>query len=147
MTHHYLDYGGGLGDVVTMMVRQGMYEKLLNLDPDDTVEVHLTTGNPFARELFDYHPKASQITVFDHGNMPNGTKEEKREWRRSLGLPPTRKGSRVTHPDAQVEFYSAHVDRHLIEPFFKKQYVVLSASAGRPQRKVISGMDCREHGS
>ncbi len=131
MVHHYLDYGGGLGDVVTMMVRQGMYEKLLNLDPDDTVEVHLTTGNPFARELFDYHPKASQITVFDHGNMPNGTREEKREWRKGLGLSPNRKNGRVTHPNAQVEFYPADLDKHLIEPYLGKRYVVLSASASR----------------
>src|SRR5437773_1411884 len=67
LMHYYIEYGGGLGDVLVQMHAGGSYHLLDHLSPGDRATVVLITHNPHARELFDYHPRADQFEVRDLG--------------------------------------------------------------------------------
>lgn len=82
---HYLEYGGGLGDVLSQLFYRGSYNVLRDLRPGEKAKVALITHNPFAQELFEWHPKQAQIAVVDCGYWNAVEADPAR--RKKLGLP------------------------------------------------------------
>lgn len=128
---YYLEYSGGLGDVFSQMFHGGSYNVLRDLEPNDHAIVALITHNPHTRELFDYHPKVSQIEVRDLGYwLP----DQDLVMRQQLGLPFHKPD--LPRKESVVEFYPAPKDLAVLMPFNGKRYVVFSVSAGLPERDI-----------
>ncbi len=60
---YYLELGGGLGDIFNSCFRYGGYRGLLDLNENDRATVALITNNPFAWELFEWHPKRHLMDI------------------------------------------------------------------------------------
>jgi ADP-heptose:LPS heptosyltransferase len=126
----YLEFGGGLGDIFYRMFHDGGYCALQALTPQDRALIVLITHNPHARELFDQHPRASQLDVRDLGYwLPS----DDAVMRRRHGLPQRR--SRLPAAGAP-EFYPSPVDREWLNRLDGTAYVLFSVSAGLPERDV-----------
>lgn len=131
MAHYYFEYGGGLGDVFARMSIGCGFNVLHTMTPEDTAAVVLITHNPHAREIFDYHPKASQIDVksYDHW-WPS----QDRPMRARLGLPyPAPRILPITE-DPVLRFYPADKDKELISSVLNKKFVVFSISGSDGKR-------------
>lgn len=127
--HYYLEYGGGLGDLFYQMYEGNSYSLLDELKVDDRATVTLITHNPYARELFDFHPKARQFEVKDIGYwMP----EQDREMRKRYGLPQRKPSLPVSH--RAVQFYAAPGDLPILKWLEGKAYLLFSVSAGLRER-------------
>jgi hypothetical protein len=81
---YYMEFGGGLGDVIHQMFT-GPYGLLDTLQTGQTAEVNLVCHNPGAREMFEWHPKRGQFTLRDHGYWDGADDEAKRK---EFGMPP-----------------------------------------------------------
>jgi hypothetical protein len=133
--HHQFEYAGGLGDIIVALQGSGTFDILEEMGAGDSAEVHLMTFNPHVRELFDHHPKKSQITVFDRGWMSCWPEERLRRWRLVRGLPAIKRPkSRNRLAKRPIRFIPADIDRHLIEPFEGQRYIVISATASQMLR-------------
>ena len=75
----------GLGDVLAQLFCRGSYNVLRDLRPGEKAKVALITHNPFAKELFAWHPKRSQMEVVDCGYWHGA--EADAAGRKKLGLP------------------------------------------------------------
>lgn len=125
MARYYFEYGGGLGDIFARMSIGCSYNVLHSMVPDDTAEVALITHNPHSRELFDHHPKASQIKVrsFDYW-WPRQDKEMRA--RHNLPYPAPR--ILPTTNDPVLRFYPAEPDKAPISEIEGRKYVAFSVS-------------------
>lgn len=142
--HYYIEYGGGLGDVWQGMYTRGSYNVLRDLEPDETATVALACHNPFARELFEWHPKRNQLELLDLGYWDVRDDAEHRgkhklPRRGALGrLPEKPNGPR------DIEFYPSPEDLDVFKELATTrpirqdggQFVVFSASAGEPDRNL-----------
>ncbi len=131
--HYNLEFGGGLGDVLDQCYHKGAYGVLDRLRPEDTATVHLVTHNPFARELFLHHPKATQITVLDHGYWQPGNDHGERLARK---MPPAGMNAKLPTGPEVVTFYPNPESSVLLDSWIGKPYVVLSAGAGTADRSI-----------
>jgi SAM-dependent methyltransferase len=133
MVDYYLEYGGGLGDIFYQLFQDGSYQSLEELRPEDRVSVALITHNPHVRELFEFHPKASQIDLRDCGYW---TPEQDAEMRRRLDLP----DGATTPPPASspgaLTFYPSPSDLAELRQLETRHFVVFSVSAGLSERNV-----------
>ncbi len=139
-TTHYVEYGGGLGDVFYQMYTRGCYNALSNLPPDERARVALLCANPHAAEIFAHHPRAEQLEVMSLGWWPW---EQDREKRAEFELPP---GGTVTVPGTPgpVEFHLHPSDEEVLRSIhldhFSDQYIVFAAGAGLADRNVPERM-------
>jgi glycosyltransferase involved in cell wall biosynthesis len=145
---HYLEYGGGLGDVLAQLFHRGSYNVLQDLRPGEKAKVALITHNPFAKELFAWHPKRSQIEVVDCGYW-HGT-EADAAGRKKLGLPASGALNRLPpQPTPEtLEFYPSPEDQAVLtevlgtgqkepeETNGLKLVIVLALAAGLPERTI-----------
>lgn len=127
-----LEFGGGLGDIFHQIYHGGAYLHLDRLAEGETAEVVLITHNPFARELFDHHPKRAQITVKDVGYWMS---EQDAEMRRRLNIGKrghldVTNNQQLQQQEGKIPFYPAPSDEATLSRFRNKQYIVLAASAG-----------------
>jgi predicted O-methyltransferase YrrM len=127
-----------------MMFDRGSYNVLRDLEPDDTATVNLITHNPHARELFDLHPKSSQIQVNDFGYWLS---EDDHEQRRLHNLPPPGSNLNLPEKDRDIRFFTSFEDvnsfalllqqkmEHARDRWFPG-YIVVAASAGLSDRDI-----------
>ncbi len=126
----YLEFNGGLGDIVYSMYDNNKYLSLESLEPGERVTISIIGNNPAIKELFTWHPKFSQMDIreIEHQH-PWGPDQ-----RRQHGLPEAESelsgvgGKRVT-------YYPPKEDLELIESF-QYPYIVFSLTAGLPYRNV-----------
>lgn len=59
-----LNLYGGLGDAFIKIHDRTAYEDLERLAPGERAAIFIISHNPFVREIFRWHPKASQIDVY-----------------------------------------------------------------------------------
>jgi Methyltransferase domain len=139
-TSHYVEYGGGLGDVFHQMYTRGCYNGLSELSPADRVQVALICANPHAAEIFAHHPKASQLEVRSLGWWPWERDGAKRE---EHGLPPSGTGT-VPRAPGPVEFYLHPSDEEVLRSVplehLSELYIVFAAGAGQAERNIPERM-------
>jgi len=129
---HVLEYGGGLGDVLCQCFGHGSYGVLDCLEPKETACVNIISHNPFARELFDYHPKIRQISV---RTFPYWTPEQDPVMRHKYrvlkcsGLP-----ERCPFGAYAPSFHCAPSDLEQINALKTDRYAAIAISAGLPER-------------
>jgi hypothetical protein len=58
-----IEVRGGLGDLFIYFHDSTAWEDIENLAPDERARVTIISHNPFADELFKWHPKAAQIEI------------------------------------------------------------------------------------
>lgn len=131
MSHYVLEFGGGLGDMLYQCYQEGAYNVLRDLEPDDTADVNLVVHNPAAPELFEWHPKRSQMRVQYHGYWSPANDEYERRIR---NLPPPGSNYALPSKDRQLTFYPSPADLLLLQSLAPKGYIVFAASAGTPDR-------------
>ncbi len=61
--HYHFEFGGELGDVLYEVFRTGVIGLLNGMEPSDTASILLVCHNPFAAEIFSFHPKAAQVRL------------------------------------------------------------------------------------
>lgn len=123
--------GGGLGDICNWLFMHDTYANLGNIPPDEKVVVALTCGNPFARELFSWHPKASQFEVHNFGfMMPADYEPIKRQYNFPENTPSK------YFPQQNLTFYPSPADRDILKHLENFPYVVINPAAGHPWRNI-----------
>jgi hypothetical protein len=65
----YYEFEGGLGDVIMQASRTGTFSRLDQLTDSDTAVITLICHNPYAYELFAFHPKRSRILILSLGHF------------------------------------------------------------------------------
>lgn len=131
MKARHIEFGGGLGDVLTRIYNSSSYSELEDLSPNEEATVVLMSHNPHAKELFSWHPKASQLEIRDVGFWwPN----EDLAMRAVHGLPP----APPVHLARQesVRFHPSPADQLILQELGPAPYIVLNAGAGSPDRNV-----------
>jgi len=120
---------GGLGDVLHKLYSQGEYRQIENLDPEDRAEIVLITTNPFADELFKWHPKRKQLKIRILPAWSRHIEDEDSERRARYELPPKSHISRVPHSSEVVKFYPSPSDLDVITRLGNQKYFVFAASS------------------
>jgi hypothetical protein len=142
--NYYFEFGGGLGDIFFRIFAEGEYRTIQSLRPEDHAQISLITINPFADELFEWHPKRRQLDV---QIFPHWWSEEDGAKRTQYGLPKKSQITSVPHSSELVEFYASPSDREIIHQLQDRPYFVLAASAGASWRTFpdyIVSMICHE---
>lgn len=119
-----VEFGAGLGDVITMIYSSDRYVGLETLPANEKAMIVLMSHNPYAQELFLWHPKISQFEIRDLGFWWPWEDEENRKAHK---LPPAQKFEYV--PQKEVKFYPSPEDYKIIDKL-KSPYIVLSMAAG-----------------
>jgi len=128
--NYYLEFGGGLGDVIQQIFQDGRYAIFDELGPNDSAAVSLICHNPHAHELFSYHPHIDRIEIRSFGYW---TPEEDCVMRPKHGLPrPPWYRPRKWAP----KFYPAETDLPNLCGIPFQKVVVFSISAGLSERSV-----------
>jgi ADP-heptose:LPS heptosyltransferase len=119
---HYIEMGGGLGDIFQNCYVHGGYRFLSKMAPYETAEVVLIT----------HHPMAASLDVKCPGYWESS---QDREMRLKHGLPINPQCD-YWHNFEPVVFYPSPADLQLIEELKASPlpYLVVSASAGLPER-------------
>lgn len=126
------EFGAGLGDIVTVMYSSDRYNCLERLAPDEQATVLLMSHNPFAKELFQWHPKAKQLTVLDLGFWWPKDDAERRAFHK---LPPTQPF--IYQRQDSCAFYPSPEDLQVISYLRSLGgYVIVSAAAGGFDRNI-----------
>ena len=124
---YYLEYSGGLGDVFNRLFNQSGYRGLVDLAAEDRATIVIVSHNPFVFELFQWHPRRSQLDV---RSLPWGAPVANRITRRTLSsgaLP-------LLSANTEARFYPAPDDLPYLHALRKMEYVVFAAAAGVPDR-------------
>lgn len=133
MNNYYAQFGGGLGDVFHQIFTGPYWHLLRDLLPEDRVRCALICHNPYARELFEWHPKRAQIDLLDLGYWGWNEDREKRE---KYNLP----YSPIDPPfsTGPIDFYISNEEAMKLAEFRQqmagKPYVLFSATAGQEDR-------------
>lgn len=132
MTPRFIsEFGGGLGDMVTLIHWSDRYTRLETLGSEERAQIILMCHNPFAKELFLWHPKTTQFDIRDCGFWWPWEDAEKRKLH---GLGPAQPIV-LSRQDA-VKFYPSPEDLEIIETLESFPYVVVSAGAGGRDRNI-----------
>jgi O-methyltransferase len=131
---YYLEYGGGLGDIFNQIYNRSDYRGLMDLGVSDRAIVALICHNPFAKELFAWHPKRQQLDVRPLPYWPPSENAVNRR-RYRLG------GAQLNAiHDRPVSFYPSDHDHQLLDKVRHlsrgRPLIVLAASAGLPERNI-----------
>jgi len=131
-----VEFGGGMGDVFNRMTMDEAYPNLMNMTDEDTCEILLVCHNPFIKEMFDWHPKKSQLDVKWFGYWgPENERENKIKFNLSLDGPINPPG-----PKGVPKFYPCQEDIKLLEDIkeFSKgrKLIVVQATAGCSDRDI-----------
>jgi hypothetical protein len=122
----YMEFVGGLGDVINRFHQCEWYESLARLGNDETATVVLMSHNPHVKELFLWNPKVDRIKIIDIGF--DGLLFDP-AWRVKMGLPQEAPFAPKTVD--KIEYYPSPADLPLIEEAKALgPYVAFSMSAG-----------------
>lgn len=133
-THFYIEYGGGLGDVFSGLYHRGSYNLLENLRAGEQATVALICHNPHAQELFENHPKRSQISILNLGYW-NPHEDSLKRAEHKLPRP----GGLNRLPEGRsepVQFYPTENDKEVLARLNGRPYVVLAPAAGESSRNI-----------
>lgn len=125
-----VEFGGGLGDTITMIYSSERYVGLEALPPDEKALIVLMSHNPFTRELFLWHPNASRFEIKDLGFWWPWEDEKNRALHK---LPPAQKFE--YSPQKSVKFYPSPSDFKLLEQLHFP-YIVMASAAGGIERNI-----------
>lgn len=126
----YMEFVGGLGDVLNRCHQCPWYESIADLAPDEEAALVLLSHNPATLSLFRHHPTRGTLRIYDlgfDGRFLNPI------WRASMGLP------------SETGFVPKNVDRIALYPApedvpvlaaLPDRYVAFIASAGTPERNL-----------
>lgn len=132
----YAEFMGGLGDMVLRMYDWDLYSQFEQLGPGETGAVVLMVHNPYAWELFAWHPKRDQLMVFDYGFKTAYHPWENTQWRISRGIPP-HSPHPSGGPQAALKFYPSPEAQVILDQLYAGgPYVVFGATAGTPERSI-----------
>lgn len=110
---------GGLGDGLITIHESTGYESLEKLGPDERARVYIISHNPFAEEIFRWHPKASQIDVFKAKFFFTDYANER--IRAEAGIPPEPLDPCEPRPLAPVRFHASPMDLAILEQRLPKR--------------------------
>jgi ADP-heptose:LPS heptosyltransferase len=134
MAHYSLCFDGGLGDVFRRAFEGGWYSALDFLNPEDTVDIHIVSHNPFAHEFFEFHPKRNQFNIKTYPFKIVQKHEQIKEWN---NIP---QDSLLPKSSSQINIYPSAVDiitvRETIKELGYSPYIVISANAGSNGRNI-----------
>jgi hypothetical protein len=135
----YLEYGGGLGDVLDQLYYRGSYSYLNLLKPGMRAKVAVISHNPFVKELFAWHPKREHIEVVDCGYWHGA--EADLECRRKFNLPGPGALNRLPEKppgDDAVTFYPSPEDKKVLDEVLGdgRPVIALALAAGLPERNI-----------
>lgn len=125
--------GGGLGDIFNWLFMHEMYATLGKLPPEEKALIILTCGNPYAQELFRWHPKASQFEVHNLGFMMPAEYEP---IKKKNGWPENTPSAYF--PQQNVQFYPGPSDAQPLAELKPLKYIVINPAAGHPGRNIPS---------
>lgn len=125
------EFGAGLGDVITLIYNSDRYTRLEHLKPHQKAMIVLMSHNPHAKELFLWHPKASQFDIRDLGFWWPSEDKEKRS---QHNLPP----AQPLHlfPQGSVKFYPSPQDFKVLDTLSSFPYIVINTAAGGVDRNI-----------
>lgn len=134
IVHRYCEFGGGLGDILNGVFLTDQYVNLDSLQLHERAKVCVASHNPFAKELFLWHPKRDRIDLMDVGYWLPGDDEKNRA---RLGLPTNRHVTLRPNPHPNVTFYPSPEDLPKIHHTKELgKYIVFSTVAGEPFRDI-----------
>jgi hypothetical protein len=142
--NYYFEFGGGLGDIFFRMFAENEYRKIDAFSSEDRARISLITVNPFADEIFKWHPKQKQLSIT---LFPHWWPHEEIKKRKAHNLPSRDEISRVDHTSDVVNFYPSACDLDVISQLKRDEYFVFAASAGSEDRILnshIVSLVCKE---
>lgn len=129
------EFGGGLGDVVTLVYCSERYNILEKLPAGERAMVVMMCHNPYAKEIFLWHPKRSQIDLRDVGFWWPWENDQKRILH---GLPKAQPFHYV--PQESAKFYPSPEDLKVLETLESFPFIVMNAAAGSLDRNIPDAM-------
>lgn len=144
--HRAVICGGGAGDVIREMFWDGWYQGLDLMAPDDSCDIYIVSHSPFVGELFQWHPRASQIRVHSLGYW---CPDEDSDKRREYGVPQDGDYEPMLRGTGPIEFYPSPQDeeifdyrlsdwRHPFDNLPNTDYIVYACGAGTMDRAISS---------
>lgn len=127
----FIQMGGGLGDICNWLFMHDTYATLENIAPDEKVVFSLTCGNPYAQELFLWHPKASQFEIHNFGFMMPAEYEPIHKKHNFPSNTPSK-----YFLQENLKFYPSPADQEILNSLKGKSYIVLNVAAGHPGRSI-----------
>lgn len=128
----YIEFGGGLGDVIHQVFTDGGYRSLEALLPHERVKVGIISHNPACASLFDHHPKRAQLDIVTPGYW---CPEDDAKMRRIHELP--RYNGTPIDDRLPVRFYPSPEEALALAKITRlKRLVVLAPNAGEPDRDI-----------
>lgn len=134
----YLEYLGGLGDILNHLHWLSCYRDLDTLQAGERAYVLVSSHNVGSHELFLWHPKADQIDLCNPGFFM-GIMDP--AWRHGNGLPPQGCSAHPGPLVGPVTYYPSPKDMELLDaiPGLGK-YIVFSLTAGESHRSIPQGI-------
>lgn len=130
----YYEYMGGLGDVILRLGSSPWYASLDRLAPNERAAVVLMCHNPNVAQLFEWHPKISQIEVYDFGFGGHAAHPwEDPVWRAAHQMP-AKDPCPPPHDGSQINFYPAPSEVPVIAGFASDSFIVVCPTAGSVER-------------
>lgn len=126
---YYLEFSGGLGDILNQIYMTSAYRGLVDLWADDEAIVGVFSHNPFAWEIFEWHPKRPQMSVHKLPYLHNSEIQPDRHKYSRGGVP-------LESTRQAVKFFPAPADEHYLRDLRIEQAVVMSPTAGLPDRSI-----------
>lgn len=128
-------YDGGLGDFFVRMFEGTGYANLNNLKHGDTCKIHIVSHNPFCKEIWEWHPKRSQLELIVH---PWQQVRHNHEIRTRNNIP-----MQDFYPQPcsdKPEIYPSPEDEQVLDVMKKldklRPFVIISAVAGSASRNI-----------
>lgn len=126
----YIEFGGGLGDVIHQVFTDGGYRSLERLSARDRVKVGIISHNPACHTLFDHHPRRDQMELVTPGYW--GPADDI-AMRRQFGLP--KYHGTPTDESIPVRFYSDPASEAEVDAVVgRSQVLVVAPCAGESDR-------------
>lgn len=131
-TTKLVEFGGGLGDTITLFFTSDRYNCLETLEGKDAATVVLMSHNPHVHELFRWHPKRSKLTIRDLGFWWPKDDAERRVFHKLPSAQPF-----VFKLQGKCNFYPSSEDLKILGQLTSGgSYVVLSGAAGGLDRNI-----------
>jgi ADP-heptose:LPS heptosyltransferase len=108
-----IDLCGGLGDAFIKMHESTGYEALEALKPGERASIRIISHNPYAKEMFLWHPRADQIDVVVSKHFFLNYKNPAE--RRLAGIPEEPETAFPPRPRAPVKFYPSPADLAILQ--------------------------------
>jgi hypothetical protein len=115
-----IELRGGLGDCFIGLHETTAYDEIEALKPDERIRVTIISHNPFADEIFRWHPKSTQIEIVRSRHFFNPPYDNPRI-RREAGIPEQPPPQRPPRTRAPIRFYPSPEDLELIESALPKR--------------------------